>query len=94
LNLVGWGNYANTVFSSGAGTITYSSTTPMTALSGPPPDAEATNIITGEQANSGYSVLQFGSSRSFHQSFGVSSAHAPTTEPDSRLDRRTSPNSK
>jgi Ricin-type beta-trefoil lectin domain-like len=94
LNLVGWGNYANTVFSSGAGTITYSSTTPMTALSGPPPDAEATNIITGEQANSGYSVLQSGSSRSFHQSFGVSSAHAPTTEPDSRLHRRTSLNSK
>jgi hypothetical protein len=94
LNLVGWGNYANTVFSSGAGTITYSSTTPMTALSGPPPDAEATNIITGEQANSGYSVLPSGSIRSFHQSFGVSSAHAPTTEPDSRLHRRTSPNSK
>jgi hypothetical protein len=91
LNLVGWANYANTVFSSGAGTITYSSTTPMTALSGPPSDAEATNIITGEQANSGYSVLPSGSSQSFHQSFGVSSAHAPTTKPDSRLHKRTSP---
>ncbi len=91
LNLVGWGNYANTVFSGGAGTITYSSTTPMTALPGPPSDAEATNIITGEQANSGYGSLPSGASKTFYQAFGVTSAHAPTTLPGSQLHKRTSP---
>jgi len=72
LNLVAWANSEVAALSSGAGTITYASSTPMTAISGRPPDAES-NYITAETANSIYSVVPSGTSGSFSQPFGVSS---------------------
>lgn len=71
-----WANSEVTVLTSGAGTIGYSSSTPMTALSGEPSDAES-NYITAETANSTYDVLFSGASNYFVQAFGVAAGKAP-----------------
>lgn len=76
LNLVCWANSGVTALTSGAGTITYSSSTQMTAQNAEPPDAES-NYITAETANSLYSVLPSAASKAFIQSFGVSSGKLP-----------------
>nr|WP_325502560.1 hypothetical protein [Mycobacterium sp.] len=51
MNIVAWGNSNNTEFTSGAGTIQYFSSTPMTAVWGAPTDLAAPNTITGETSN-------------------------------------------
>jgi hypothetical protein len=73
LVLVGWALRADTTFSSGAGTIRYASSTPMTVISGPPSDAEI-GEFTGETSNSTYGKLPVGTSPIFTQSFGISTA--------------------
>jgi hypothetical protein len=74
LNLVGWANGQVSALSSGAGTITYSSSTPMVALSGPPADAEG--FFTAETANSIYGPLTSDSNTTFVQSFSTTSTRA------------------
>jgi hypothetical protein len=90
LNLVGWANKVKSALSSGAGYITYMSSTPVTALNGRPADAES-NYITAETSNSIYSVVPSGSSKSVVQRFGVSSAAAeiviPGALPHTRISR-------
>jgi hypothetical protein len=69
LDLVGWANSAKTVFTSGAGTITYTAITPMIAQSNVPVDAEG--FSTAEQANSIYGELPSDIRLTFVQSFTV-----------------------
>jgi hypothetical protein len=69
LDLVGWANKVKTVFSSGAGTITYSATTPMTVQSTVPPDVEG--FPTAEQSNSLYGELPSDTRLTFVQTFSV-----------------------
>jgi hypothetical protein len=57
--------------SSGAGTITYTASSPLTALNSPP--SCINNVTTGESANSSYGTLPQGTSGSFVQTFQVSS---------------------
>ena len=76
LNLVAWANSEVTALTSGAGTISYSSSTPMTAQNGEPSDAES-GYITAETANSTYDVLFSGASNYFVQAFGVSAGKQP-----------------
>ena len=76
LNLVAWANSEVTALTSGAGTIGYSSSTPMTALNSEPTDAES-GYITAETANSTYDVLFSGASNFFVQAFGVAAGKAP-----------------
>ena len=71
LNLVGPVNGESAVLSSGAGTITYSAVPPLTALLQEPPCTES-GYITGETANSFYSVLPDTPANSLTQSFSVS----------------------
>ena len=71
LDLVGWAARAVSALSSGAGTITYSSSTPMTAQNAGVPDAES-GYITAETANSIYGVVTSAASQTFVQSFGIS----------------------
>jgi hypothetical protein len=71
LVLVGWAGRADTIFSSGAGTIRYYSSTPMTVLSAKPTDTE-TDTVTGETSNSTYGTLPSGKSSIFVQSFNIS----------------------
>jgi putative hemolysin len=72
LNLVGPGNKETAKFSSGAGTITYSTSasTPLTVLSARPACTE-TNLITDEKANTSYGLLSAGPSIFVPQSFTV-----------------------
>jgi hypothetical protein len=72
LNLVGPINLESAVLSSGAGTITYSAIPPLTALLQEPACTES-GYITGETANSFYSVLPDSPADSLTQSFSVSS---------------------
>ena len=65
LNLVGSG------FTSGAGTISYAASTPMTVSTSEPSCVE-THVRTAETTNSVYSALPPGPSTSFTQTFGVS----------------------
>jgi hypothetical protein len=55
--------------SSGAGTITYKATSPLTPLNAPP--SCINNVTTGETANSVYTTMLAGSSTSLTQSFWV-----------------------
>ena len=71
LNLVGPENSEGAVLSSGAGTFTYTATTPLTALVSEPPCAESTDF-TRETANSEYGALPAQASTSLTQSFSVS----------------------
>ena len=66
LDVIGY-NYSYAQFTSGAGSITYSASSPMAALSGVPSCANA-GIGTAETSNSVYSVLP-GATGSFTQTF-------------------------
>ncbi len=68
LNLVGPGNGQTTRFSSGAGTITYSSSSILTAQSAIPSCA-GSNATTGETSNSVYGLLPSIASTTFTQTF-------------------------
>ena len=69
LNLVGPFSEESVVFSSGAGTITYSASTALTALSAFPPCAAWKNP-TGETSNATYGPIDSGPSWTVTQSFG------------------------
>jgi hypothetical protein len=68
--LVGWANSVGATLTSGAGTITCSSSTPMNISIPWPPDADGGNG-TAEFANSSYGLVPAESSTSISQSFGV-----------------------
>ena len=70
LNIVGPDNGLNSYFSSGAGTITYTASTPLTAVTQQPACTAAQGTITEETANSGYGILPSIASCSLTQSFG------------------------
>jgi hypothetical protein len=70
LNLVGPINGESAVLSSGAGTIVYAASVPLTVLSQEPSCAES-GYITAETANSVYGVLPAGPSNTFTQTFDV-----------------------
>jgi hypothetical protein len=70
LNLVGPVNGEGAVLSSGAGTFTYTATTPLTALVSLPPCAEF-KTGTAETANSEYGTLPAQASTSLTQPFSV-----------------------
>ncbi len=70
LDIVGAGDGANAVLSSGAGTITYTASQPLAGLSTVPGCATYKNT-TGEKANTQYGQVPVGSSTRFTQSFGV-----------------------
>jgi hypothetical protein len=73
LDLVGPVNGEGAVLSSGAGTFTYTATTPLTALASEPPCAEFNRGKgTAETANSEYGTLPAQASTSLTQSFSVS----------------------
>jgi hypothetical protein len=71
LNIVGPDNGAIATLSSGAGTIVYAASTPLTALSYEPSCIEFGGP-TGEQANTVYGPLPVGSSNTFTQTFSWS----------------------
>jgi hypothetical protein len=73
MNIVAWGTitgqpFGNTVFTSGAGTIEYFSSTPMTVLNGPLADVDAL-FGTGETSTMTYGELPQGTSNRFLQTF-------------------------
>jgi hypothetical protein len=77
LSIVAWGTpngqaSPETLFTSGAGTIEYFSTTPMTVLNGPPTDVAVPGTITGETSNCTYGTLPQGTSKLYVQTFGHS----------------------
>jgi hypothetical protein len=71
LNLVGLTNAQTTYLTTGAGTITYSAASPLTALDKQPPCTAAPGTITIEQANSAYGELPASPSKQLIQSFGT-----------------------
>jgi len=71
LNLVGPDCLETAALSSGAGTITYTASSPLTVLSNIPTQCTEWTLLTGEQANSSYGQLAPGPSNTFIQSFGV-----------------------
>jgi hypothetical protein len=75
LNFVDYLNGGNTVLSSGAGTIYYSASNEMTALSTEPSCVDW-NYVTVETANSVYGPISSSASHTFTQSFNWSSAGA------------------
>jgi hypothetical protein len=72
LNIVGPGNRETAILSSGAGTIVYEASTPLTALGSEPACAELQGRSTGEIANTVYGLLPTGSSNTFTQTFSWS----------------------
>jgi hypothetical protein len=70
LNLVGPERLEIAVLSSGAGTITYTASTPLTVLDSVPQCNEFSEL-TGEQANTVYSQLPAGPANTFTQSFSL-----------------------
>jgi hypothetical protein len=87
LNLVGPWNSETVVLSSGAGTITYTASAPLTVLSKLPPCVDnqlgGTPDQTGENANTVYGQLPAGPDNTITQSFSVTS-QAPTTSKPGR----------
>jgi hypothetical protein len=75
LNLVGPANSESAVLSSGAGTVTYAASTPLTVLRGEPACTE-TGTVTAETANTSYGVLAAGPSNSITQTFTFTTAKA------------------
>jgi hypothetical protein len=67
LNIVAAANISFLV--SGAGTITYSATSPLTVVSKHPAGTAAEGVGTAEQANTAYGELEAGPSRQFIQTF-------------------------
>jgi hypothetical protein len=80
VDFVDYLNGGTTVLSSGAGTITYTASNPLTALSAPPPCVDW-NHITVEKANSSYGVLPSNPSRILTQSFQTSAAIVTGVKP-------------
>jgi hypothetical protein len=75
MNLVGTGNGAHTDLTSGAGTITYEATTPLTPEGKPPvPPAETHTVFTEETSNVLYAELATGARQKIVQRF-----RAPTS---------------
>lgn len=74
VNLVGQANSATADFVSGQGTITVSSSTPMTADNNQPTCMSAEGVGTGEQGDSLYSQLPSGSSKLMVQPFSFGSS--------------------
>jgi hypothetical protein len=73
LNIVGPENSEETVFSSGAGTITYTATTPLTVLTYEPSCTES-DYITAETANTSYGPMFPGPSQALVQYFYLTTA--------------------
>jgi hypothetical protein len=72
--LVGFWNGAIATLTSGAGTITYKSTTPLLAITQWPTESDASsNIYTQEDTNSTYGLMPAQASTHIVQSFGVTS---------------------
>ena len=71
LNIVGPGNGSTAILSSGAGTIAYAASTPLTAHAYEPLDVEVESP-TAELANTVYGLLPTGSSNTFTQTFSWS----------------------
>jgi hypothetical protein len=69
LNLVGPIDSLQSYLTSGAGTITYTASNALTALSSLPSGTDAANIITAETTNSAYGELPEGANTSITQSF-------------------------
>ena len=69
LDLVGPFNGESTVLSTGAGTITYASSSDMTPLTTEPSACTETTAVTAETANSQYGALPTAPAKAFTQSF-------------------------
>ncbi len=69
LNLVGPTNGEATHFSAGAGSITYTASSPLTVLSKKPSCCAAQGVFTKESGNSAYGTLFAGPSQTITQSF-------------------------
>jgi hypothetical protein len=74
LNIVGPVNGESAVLSSGAGNITYTAETPLTASDGLPLSVEDRDVVTEETANSFYGTLPASPSKTLTQSFRTSTA--------------------
>jgi hypothetical protein len=85
LNIVGKINGQYTFIESGAGTITYVATSPLTVLNKQPSDTAAQGEFTEEEANIAYGPLPAGPSTSITQSFSESSTIPPTYKPGGPL---------
>jgi hypothetical protein len=70
LNIVGPVNSESSILSSGAGTITYSSTVALTPTTSQPACTEA-QVITAETANTSYAPLSATASETITQAFNV-----------------------
>ncbi len=73
MNLVGPVSSESTVLSSGAGTMIYEASSPLTVLSSEPGCAES-GYVTAETANSVYGTLTSGPMTGFAQTFGITAA--------------------
>ena len=72
LNVVGKTNGEATYLPTGAGTITYSASSPLTALGAQPACTTSQGIDTEEQANAGYDELAEGAATQIRQTFSAS----------------------
>lgn len=89
LDFVAWANSEVAKLTSGAGIVSYSSSTLMSAVNGAPSDDES-DYITAETANSTYSVLFSGATNYFVQPFGVAVNKAPISRKGKLMHARTS----
>ncbi len=78
LNLVGPVNGKNSYLSAGAGTITYTASSPLTVLSKKPACCADQNVLTEEIANTVYGMLLAGPSQTITQSFDTDISHPYT----------------
>jgi hypothetical protein len=69
LNLVGNANGKNTFLSTGAGTFTYTASSPLTVMNNKPACCAAQGVFTAETANCAYGTLFAGPSQAVTQSF-------------------------
>jgi hypothetical protein len=92
LNIVGPDNGGISVLSSGAGTIVYEASTPLTALPTEPPCIDG-GFVTCEAANSVYGLLPAGASNTFTQSFNITQAPMIRKEGKVRLSLMVRPDS-
>ena len=69
LNICGLNSGRYSFMEAGAGTITYSATSPLTVVSNQPAGTAARGVITAEQANAVFGALDAGPSRQFRQTF-------------------------
>ena len=69
LNICGLNSGRYSFMEAGAGTITYSATSPLTVVSDQPAGTAARGVFTAEQANAVYGALDAGPSRQFAQTF-------------------------